>query len=75
VILKEEDVSVSNVRIDLTHGRHNPLERYLVNLIGHLFFNLYFLDTTIFPLVGAYIVFQNQLFQGTQILFACLDLV
>ncbi|XP_062152541.1 uncharacterized protein LOC133860899 [Alnus glutinosa] len=27
VILKEEDVSVSNVRIDLTHGRHNPLER------------------------------------------------
>jgi len=27
VILKEEDVVVSNVRIDLTHGRHNPLER------------------------------------------------
>ncbi|KAJ0113108.1 hypothetical protein Patl1_02729 [Pistacia atlantica] len=29
VILKEEDVAVSNVRIDLTHGRSNPLERYL----------------------------------------------
>lgn len=29
VILKEEDVAVSNVRIDLTRGRSNPLERYL----------------------------------------------
>uniref|UniRef100_A0A2P2KZJ5 Catalytic n=2 Tax=Rhizophora mucronata TaxID=61149 RepID=A0A2P2KZJ5_RHIMU len=29
VLLKEEDVAVSNVRIDLTRGRHNPLERYL----------------------------------------------
>lgn len=29
VTLKEEDVAVSNVRIDLTRGRHNPLERYL----------------------------------------------
>ncbi|CAK7329305.1 unnamed protein product [Dovyalis caffra] len=27
VLLKEEDVAVSNVRIDLTHGRRNPLER------------------------------------------------
>ncbi|KAL4653486.1 uncharacterized protein LOC142625204 [Castanea sativa] len=27
VILKEEDVAVSNVRIDLTRGRQNPLER------------------------------------------------
>lgn len=27
VILKEEDVAVSNVRIDLTCGRNNPLER------------------------------------------------
>ncbi|XP_059449740.1 uncharacterized protein LOC132180800 isoform X1 [Corylus avellana] len=27
MILKEEDVAVSNVRIDLTRGRHNPLER------------------------------------------------
>ncbi|XP_044479079.1 deoxynucleoside triphosphate triphosphohydrolase SAMHD1 homolog [Mangifera indica] len=27
VILKEEDVAVSNVRIDLTRGRSNPLER------------------------------------------------
>ncbi|KAK1568115.1 hypothetical protein Q3G72_020768 [Acer saccharum] len=26
VILREEDVSVSSVRIDLTRGRHNPLE-------------------------------------------------
>ncbi|KAM1015163.1 hypothetical protein ACFX1T_044878 [Malus domestica] len=26
VTLKEEDVTVSNVRIDLTRGRHNPLE-------------------------------------------------
>ncbi|KAM7506629.1 hypothetical protein LguiA_017082 [Lonicera macranthoides] len=26
VILKEEDVAVSNVRIDLTQGMHNPLE-------------------------------------------------
>ncbi|KAL8043894.1 hypothetical protein ABFX02_08G012600 [Erythranthe guttata] len=25
--LREEDVVVSNVRIDLTHGKHNPLER------------------------------------------------
>lgn len=27
--LKEEDVAVSNVRIDLTRGRHNPLERFV----------------------------------------------
>ncbi|KAI5665539.1 hypothetical protein M9H77_15392 [Catharanthus roseus] len=26
VILREEDVAVSNVRIDLTRGKHNPLE-------------------------------------------------
>ncbi|KAL2498306.1 HD domain-containing metal-dependent phosphohydrolase family protein [Abeliophyllum distichum] len=26
VVLKEEDVAVSNVRIDLTRGKHNPLE-------------------------------------------------
>ncbi|XP_071913045.1 uncharacterized protein [Coffea arabica] len=26
VILREEDIAVSNVRIDLTRGRHNPLE-------------------------------------------------
>ncbi|PON51972.1 GTP binding domain containing protein [Parasponia andersonii] len=26
VILREEDVAVSNVKIDLTRGRHNPLE-------------------------------------------------
>ncbi|XP_030442823.2 uncharacterized protein LOC115665078 [Syzygium oleosum] len=26
VTLKEEDIAVSNVRIDLTRGRHNPLE-------------------------------------------------
>ncbi|KAM3761479.1 hypothetical protein ACB098_01G271200 [Castanea mollissima] len=29
VILKEEDVAVSNVRIDLTRGRQNPLERIM----------------------------------------------
>ncbi|KAF3437246.1 hypothetical protein FNV43_RR19999 [Rhamnella rubrinervis] len=28
VILQEDDVAVSNVKIDLTRGRHNPLERY-----------------------------------------------
>ncbi|KAK4367467.1 hypothetical protein RND71_011259 [Anisodus tanguticus] len=27
--LNEEDVAVSNVRIDLTRGRHNPLERFV----------------------------------------------
>lgn len=27
VMLREEDVAVSNVKIDLTRGRHNPLER------------------------------------------------
>ncbi|KAJ9152459.1 hypothetical protein P3X46_026024 [Hevea brasiliensis] len=26
VLLKEDDIAVSNVRIDLTRGRHNPLE-------------------------------------------------
>lgn len=26
--LKEEDIVVSNVRIDLTRGKDNPLERY-----------------------------------------------
>lgn len=31
--LNEEDVAVTNVRIDLTRGRHNPLER-LVKM-GH----------------------------------------
>ncbi|KAJ0038727.1 hypothetical protein Pint_23000 [Pistacia integerrima] len=29
VSLKEEDVAVSNVRIDLTRGKNNPLERYM----------------------------------------------
>ncbi|KAM0840730.1 hypothetical protein ACQ4PT_059461 [Festuca glaucescens] len=28
VLLKEEDIAVSNVKIDLTHGRDNPLERF-----------------------------------------------
>ncbi|KAH9742154.1 HD domain-containing protein [Citrus sinensis] len=28
-ILKEEDVAVSNVRIDLARGRHNPLESFI----------------------------------------------
>lgn len=28
-ILNEEDVAVSNVRIDLSRGRHNPLERFV----------------------------------------------
>jgi hypothetical protein len=27
-MLKEEDVAVSNVKIDLTRGKDNPLERY-----------------------------------------------
>lgn len=27
-ILREEDVVVDNVKIDLTRGKHNPLERY-----------------------------------------------
>ncbi|KAJ8566994.1 hypothetical protein K7X08_019202 [Anisodus acutangulus] len=31
--LNEEDVAVSNVRIDLTRGRHNPLERFVK--MGH----------------------------------------
>nr|KYP32641.1 Protein SAMHD1 isogeny [Cajanus cajan] len=30
VTLKEEDVAVCNVKIDLTRGKHNPLERQLV---------------------------------------------
>lgn len=29
-MLQEGDVAVSNIRIDLTRGRNNPLERYLV---------------------------------------------
>ncbi|EOY02373.1 HD domain-containing metal-dependent phosphohydrolase family protein isoform 4 [Theobroma cacao] len=29
VLLKEEDIAVSNVRIDLTRGRQNPLERIM----------------------------------------------
>lgn len=37
VLLKEEDVAVSNVRIDLTRGRHNPLERYLTKYKGNYF--------------------------------------
>ncbi|MCH91117.1 metal-dependent phosphohydrolase [Trifolium medium] len=28
--LKEDDVAVSNVKIDLTRGRENPLERYML---------------------------------------------
>lgn len=28
-MLQEDDVAVSNVRIDLTRGRNNPLERLL----------------------------------------------
>lgn len=50
-MLKEEDVAVSNVRIDLTRGMHNPLERYLIDLnkfmlqsaISFLFFPFYFI--------------------------------
>ncbi|KAK2977765.1 hypothetical protein RJ640_016154 [Escallonia rubra] len=36
--LKEEDVVVSNVKIDLTRGRNNPLERYFKknDLVSHL---------------------------------------
>ncbi|EOY02370.1 HD domain-containing metal-dependent phosphohydrolase family protein isoform 1 [Theobroma cacao] len=36
VLLKEEDIAVSNVRIDLTRGRQNPLERcsFLTELIS-----------------------------------------
>ncbi|PWZ13334.1 hypothetical protein Zm00014a_020937, partial [Zea mays] len=30
VLLKEEDVAVSNVKIDLTHGKDNPLESFLI---------------------------------------------
>jgi len=30
VLLKEEDVAVSNVKIDLTRGKDNPLERSLI---------------------------------------------
>jgi len=30
VLLKEEDVAVSNVKIDLTRGKDNPLERFLI---------------------------------------------
>uniref|UniRef100_M0ZIA0 Metal-dependent phosphohydrolase HD domain-containing protein n=1 Tax=Solanum tuberosum TaxID=4113 RepID=M0ZIA0_SOLTU len=32
-ILNEEDVAVTNVRIDLTRGKHNPLERFVK--MGH----------------------------------------
>lgn len=31
MILREEDVAVSNIKIDLTRGRNNPLERYSRN--------------------------------------------
>ena len=71
MILKEEDVSVSNVRIDLTRGRQNPLERYLkkyeafmMNLIELFFFIIYLCTFGVYlsPLFGACIIFQNQLF-------------
>ena len=29
ITLKEEDIIVTNVKIDLTRGRENPLERYI----------------------------------------------
>lgn len=47
ITLKEDDVSVSNVRINLTRGRNNPLERYLGNnlLIIQLFFFFFFLGS------------------------------
>lgn len=38
VTLKEEDVAVCNVRIDLTRGRHSPLERYLRMSFSKLLF-------------------------------------
>ncbi|OMO69733.1 hypothetical protein COLO4_28945 [Corchorus olitorius] len=34
VLLKEEDVAVSNVRIDLTRGRQNPLKSFLTGLFS-----------------------------------------
>ena len=39
VTLKEEDIAVSNIRIDLTRGTNNPLQRYTAQLavITYLF--------------------------------------
>ncbi|PKA56737.1 hypothetical protein AXF42_Ash012867 [Apostasia shenzhenica] len=41
--LREEDVAVSNIKIDLTHGRNNPLERisfFKVEAVSEAFENL-----------------------------------
>ncbi|KAM0835264.1 hypothetical protein ACQ4PT_063045 [Festuca glaucescens] len=43
VLLKEEDIAVSNVKIDLTHGRDNPLESvkfFKVQAVSEAFENL-----------------------------------
>lgn len=47
VTLKEEDVAVSNVRIDLTRGRHNPLERYLKRFSCTSFSSIVFLFSSV----------------------------
>lgn len=81
ITLKEDDVSVSNVRINLTRGRNNPLERYLGNnlLIIQLFF--FFFSLELWWILGAHLVLtmafstlhvwkiQHQIFQGTKIAF------
>ncbi|CAA0820201.1 HD domain-containing metal-dependent phosphohydrolase family protein [Striga hermonthica] len=46
VTLREEDVVVSNVRIDLARGRHNPLERCFLILCDHAFSCSYIFESS-----------------------------
>jgi hypothetical protein len=44
ITLKEEDIVVTNVKIDLTRGKDNPLEMYLLTFLQQLIWmNLHYL--------------------------------
>lgn len=77
VILKEEDVAVSNVKIDMTRGRKNPLEWYswecriIMNslcIYSDLFMDflliISFNECYFFPVCICFLK-QHQFFRGT----------
>lgn len=65
VMLKEEDVAVSNVKIDLTRGKHNPLERYSMKIIICFNFLISYTNVLFPSLFWCMFWWQHPLFQGT----------
>ncbi|KAL6966204.1 hypothetical protein U1Q18_031982 [Sarracenia purpurea var. burkii] len=54
VTLKEEDIVVCNVIIDLTCGRNNPIERYVIKSYINNYDGLF---TCLFELFDGFIIF------------------